>query len=245
MRPQLFHFLTILSIFILLFLYTKTVGPIPFQVSSVTTQKSDTFQVSGEGISTIKPDIAVVSAGITAQAPTIKGAQDQINSVINKVSSSVKNLGIDSKDIQTTNYNIHPTYDYSGSIQRITGYQASTNLKIKVRDIDKVNSVLDTATTNGANQIGGVSFDVDDKTKAENEARAKAVEEAKKKAQQAASIAGFNLGKIINYSENFNGSPIIPLGRGAMELSSKDTTTQIEPGSSEIKVTVTLSYEIR
>lgn len=245
MRPQLFHFLTILSIFILLFLYTKTVGPIPFQVSSVTTQKSDTFQVSGEGISTIKPDIAVVSAGITAQAPTIKGAQDQINSVINKVSSSVKNLGIDSKDIQTTNYNIHPTYDYSGSIQRITGYQASTNLKIKVRDIDKVNSVLDTATTNGANQIGGVSFDVDDKTKAENEARAKAVEEAKKKAQQAASIAGFNLGKIINYSENFNSSPIIPLGRGAMELSSKDTTTQIEPGSSEIKVTVTLSYEIR
>lgn len=95
----------------------------------------------------------------------------------------------------------------------------------------------------GANQVGGVSFDVDDKTKAQNEARTKAVEEAKQKAQQAASVAGFKLGKIINYQENFGGdSRIVPMiGLGAAE---KTTSTDIQHGSSEIQVTVTLNYEL-
>lgn len=72
-----------------------------------------------------------------------------------------------------------------------------------MRNLDNINNVIDTATANGANQISGVSFDVDDKTKAQDEARQKAVNEAKKKAAEASKIAGFKLGRIINYSENF------------------------------------------
>lgn len=229
--------------FILLFIYTKVAGPIPFSVSSVTTTKTDTFNVTGEGSVAAKPDIATLTVGIQAQGANVKTAQDQINATINKVAEAIKKLGVDQKDIQTTNYNINPTYDYQGSTQRITGYSASTNLSIKVRNIDLVNQVIDQATANGANQVGAINFDVDDKSKLEDEARQKAVALAKKKAESAAKIAGFKLGRMVNYSENFEGVPRpIPMAIGAPEAQKLETA--VEPGSSEIKVVVTLSYEI-
>lgn len=232
------------TFFILLFTFTKIFGPIPFSVNSVTTQKTTTFDVVGEGKVTSSPDVAMVTVGIQANAPTVKQAQDQINSTINKVSDAIKKLGIDSKDIQTTNYNISPDYDYGSGTRKIKGYLTSTNLSIKVRQIEKANSVIDEATANGANQVGGINFDIDDKSKLENEARQKAVDEAKKKAQDAAKIAGFRLGKIVNYSENFGDflRPIPLRATGAAEVES--IPTQIEPGSTQVSVTVTLSYEI-
>ncbi|MBI5619816.1 SIMPL domain-containing protein [Candidatus Gottesmanbacteria bacterium] len=236
----------ILLFFLALFAYTKLAGPIPFSVTSVTTQKTDTFSVGGEGKATVVPDIAVVNAGVSTQATTVKAAQDQLNKAINAVSDAVKKLDVDAKDIQTTGYNIYPSYDYTGSRQRITGYEASSNLTIKVRDIEKANSVVDAATAAGANQVGGISFDVDDKTKAQNEAREKAVAQAKQKAKDAAKIAGFTLGRIINYSEDFGGTPRpIPLMAKPEGVEGIGIPTQIEPGSSEISVTVTLSFEIR
>lgn len=232
------------TFFVLLFVYTKLIGPVPFSVSSITTQKSTTFDATGEGTAIARPDIASVSVGIQAQAQTVKNVQDQINSVINKVSEGLKQIGVDSKDIQTRNYSINPSYDYSGGSPRITGYSANTTLSVKVRDLDNINNVIDTATANGANQVGGVSFDIEDKTKAENEAREKAVEQAKKKAEAAAKIAGFKLGRIMNYAENQpgGGRPIPILMEAAKAVGAP---TQVEPGTSEITITVTLSYEIQ
>lgn len=232
------------TLFILLFLYTKLVGPIPLSINSVATQKSTTFDVTGEGKVTVKPDMASVTAGIQAQSSSVKEAQDQINSVINKVSEAVKQTGVDEKDIQTTNYSIYPTYDYGGGAQKITGYNAGANLLIKVRNLDNVNNAIDTATKNGANQISGLSFGIDDKTKVEAEARQKAVDEAKKKAQEAAKIAGFKLGRIINYSENFQGG-VRPISFALEAAKAVGSPTQVEPGSSEVVVNVTLSYEIQ
>ncbi|MBI2196657.1 SIMPL domain-containing protein [Candidatus Daviesbacteria bacterium] len=235
----------ILIFFFLLFAYTKIAGPIPFSVTSVTTTKTDTFNVTGEGFVAAKPDIATLNVGIQAQGSTVKAAQDQINAAINKVAEAIKKLGVEQKDIQTQNYQINPNYDFQGPTQRITGYSASTNLSIKVRKIDLVNQVIDEATANGANLVGSISFDVDDKAKVENEARQKAVETAKKKAENAAKIAGFRLGRLVNYSENFGGGPEPILLRAmAAPGGGEKPDTSIEPGSSEIKVVVTLSYEI-
>lgn len=236
----------LLSFFVLLFVYTKLVGPIPFSITSVTTSKSTTFDTTGEGKALAKPDIASVSVGIQAQAQTVQSVQEQINSVINKVSAGLKQAGVDSKDIQTSNYSIYPNYDYTSSQQRITGYNASATLLVKVRNLDNVNNVIDTATANGANQVSGISFDIEDKIKLENEARQKAVAEAKKKAEQAAKIAGFKLGRIINYSENQQGvERPLPVMMQAADKAVSGTPTQVEPGSSEITINVTLSYEIQ
>ncbi len=236
----------VIVFFIALFAYTKWIGPIPFSVNSITTSKSDAFSVTGEGKASVSPDIAVVNAGVTAQGQTVKQAQSQLNDSINKVSAAIKKVGVADRDIQTTNYNVSPTYDFRSGSQRVTGYTANSNLTIKVRNVDKVNEVIDAATANGATQVGGVSFDVDDKTKAENEAREKAVADAKKKATDAAKIAGFTLGRIVNYSEDFGGAPRpIPMMAKAEGSDQVMPPTQVEPGSTEVTVTVTLSYEIR
>ena len=240
MGRELIRFaLYLVVFFIVLTLYTKTVGPLPFSVNSVTTTKTTTFDVTGEGRVTVAPDTANVSAGVSATGSTVKEVQDKMNAAINKVSASIKNLGIESKDIKTSNYNVNPIY---GESQRITGYSANTNLSIKVRDIKKVNAVIDSAIEAGATNVSNLGLTVSERSVFENEARKKAVEEAKKKAENAAKTAGFMLGKIVNYSESFADFPP-PL---ALSLEVKDRgQTNIEPGENEIVVTVTLSYEIK
>lgn len=231
--------------FLLLFVYTKLAGPLPFSVTSTTTTKSDTFNVTGIGKVVATPDIATVSVGVQAQGSTVKAIQENINTTINKVTGALKKLGIDEGDIQTTNYSIYPDYDYLEGRQRIRGYTANTNITVTVRDIDKTNEVIDIATENGANQVGGITFDVDDKTKVQNVAREEAVAEAKRKASDAARIAGFTLGRIVNYSESFGGEPYpVPLYSRAVSEAAEGVPTQVEPGSTEIAVSVTLSFEI-
>ncbi len=231
--------------FLALFTYTKLAGPIPFSVTSVTTTKTDTFSVSGEGKATVAPDIAVVNVGVTAQGTTVKQVQQELNTKINAVSTAIKKLGVNEKDIQTSNYSIYPNYDFQQGRQRVTGYQASSNLTIKVRDIDKANNVIDAGTANGANQVSGISFDIDDKTKVQNEAREKAVAEARRKAQDAARIAGFKLGRVINYSESFGGEPRpVPMLEKAVGIPAGMEPTQVEPGTTEVSVVVTLSFQI-
>ena len=245
--PRLTSPLTwILTFFLLLFAYTKFAGPITFSIHSTSTTKSDTFSVTGTGKVIATPDTSTVIVGVTANGLTVKDAQNQLNVSANKVSEAIKKLGIDAKDIESVNYSITPNIDYRQSTQRITGYTASTSLQIKVKEIEKTNSVIDEATKSGANQVGGVNFEVGDKTKLDNLARVKAVSDAKSKAENAARVAGFRLGRIINYTENESGYPPFMSAR-TLQVTEKDSTassTQVEPGSSEITVTVTLSYEI-
>lgn len=231
--------------FVLLFLFLRLVGPLPLTINSVTTTKTQTFNVTGEGTATAKPDIATITVGVQADDNTVADVQNQLNTNINKVTSAIKNLGVKDQDIQTSNYNISPNYNYLSGNQKIQGYSASTNLVIKIHDLSKVNQVIDAATSNGANQVGGVSFDVSDKAQAEDQARQQAIDQAKQKAQDAARIAGFKLGRLINYSEDF-GQQLVPLPMMgvAADKAVASPSTQVQPGSNEIQVTVTLSYEI-
>mgnify|MGYP001600988894 CR=1 FL=1 len=245
MKTYLSYFLVFLFFFSVRFAYTKLFGPIPFAVNSITTTKSDTFNVTGIGKASVIPDVGMVSLGVQANGATVKEVQQKINIISNAVVKGAEDVGVEAKDIKTTNYSINPSYDFSGGSQRITGFQANSSISVKVRDLTKINSVIDAATGAGANQVGGVSFDVDDRTVAESEARKLAVADAKKKAGQAAAIAGFRLGRMVNYQENFAGN-VRPM---PMMAAVKDVGlgggTQVEPGSNEIDLTVTLSYEIQ
>ena len=118
-------------------------------------------------------------------------------------------------------------------------------MTIKVRDFSKINSVIDTATADGANQIGGLSFTVDNPEKFQAEARKEAIAKAKLKAEDIARESGINLGRIINVSEGYNMAPLPMYAQAekTVGMGGGGTPTQVEPGSSEISVTVTLSYE--
>src|SRR3990167_5005806 len=153
----------ILFFFIALFLYTKLAGPIPFDITSVTTSKSDAFSVTGEGKVDVKPDSATVRLGVIARGTTSEQAKTALNTNINKVIDSIKALGVDEKDIKTENFNIYPEYgdvrplpagaETVSDQNRITGYSANTNLTVTVESSDLANQILDAGVAAGANQV--------------------------------------------------------------------------------------------
>jgi uncharacterized protein YggE len=236
--------LTALLCVVLFALLIKYGAAIPVSVTSTVTNKNETFSVSGEGKITVVPDMARLSVGVETQGATVKQTQGTMNTAVNKVTDALKQL-VDTKDIQTSSYSVNPEYDYTGGKPRITGFRASSSLSVKVKDLDKVNDVIDTATKNGATTVGGIQFEVEDQTKAENEARTKAVADAKKKAELAAQTAGFTLGRIINYQESTGGNSPRPIMYAAKAMAEDASGTQVQPGSSDVMMTVTLSYELQ
>src|ERR1035437_926733 len=135
----------IIIFFVVLFVYTKLAGPIPFFINSVNTTKTDLFSSSGEGKITAVPDMAAVSLGVTQTSATVADAQNKANKTADKIIQDIKKLGPSDKDIKTINYSVSPNYSNEimpmmGSRQQnITGYTVTQNLEVKVKPIDKAN----------------------------------------------------------------------------------------------------------
>lgn len=242
--------ISIVIFFILLFIFAKWGPAINF--STTTQSKGEPLIVSGEGKVFVTPDIAKVTVGIQETGTSLASVQESANKKSQALVDTIRKLGIDKEDIKTTSYNLYPQYDYlTSTTNRITGYQISTNYEIKVKDFDKVNEVLVTATSVGANMVGSVSFEVNDQIKKEklNEARKLAVAEAKTKATGLADAAGIALGRIVNISENQSAAagarPVYTANEADMLEKSAVTQPAIEAGQTEIKITVSLSYETR
>ncbi|QQG41420.1 MAG: SIMPL domain-containing protein [Candidatus Woesebacteria bacterium] len=239
---------SVIIFFILLFVFAKWGPAINFSTTSQS--KGEPFVVNGEGKVSVVPDVAKVTFGIQENGGSLKQVQDSVNTKSKSLTNAIKKLGIAESDIKTTSYNVYPQYDYINPGQRITGYQVSTNYQVTVKDFDKVNDLIVLATDAGANIVGGVSFELSDSTKAEktNEARVKAVADAKTKAEGLANAAGISLVKIINVSESQNGiSPrfyAMPASGDSLEQKSI-AQPDIQPGQTEIQVIISLSYEIR
>lgn len=235
---------SVVIFFILLFLFFKFGPKIPLSV--ISQQKGEPFVVTGEGKVSVTPDIAIINLGVEESGVSLKQVQDSVNKKSKNLVDSLKKLGVGEKDIKTTSYNIYPQYNYQGTTPQITGYQVSIDYQVTIRDLDKVNEALVIATQNGANIAGGISFEVNDETKNTKlqEAREEAVGKAKEKAEGLARAAGISLGKIINVSESQGGNypgPMALLEKSGAEISQPD----IQPGETELSVTVSLSYEIR
>ncbi|MBI2587401.1 SIMPL domain-containing protein [Candidatus Amesbacteria bacterium] len=235
----------ILLIFVLAYLFLRFSPAIP--ISSTVSQKPDLFTVDGTGKVTAVPDTAAVELGVNTTRPSVKAAQTEANNIINKITADLKKLEIPEKDIKTSHYSIYPNYDYRDDLNRVLGYQVSTGLTVTVKNLDKINAVLDTATTDGANVVGGIQFTVDDTLQKQlmQQARDLAVKEAKDQAVSLARSAGISLGRIVNIQETSPFSPR-PIYMTAEKLADgRGGDTQIQPGSTDITSSVTLSYETR
>lgn len=239
---------SIIIFFVLLFIYSKFGPSLP--ISVLTHTKGEPMMVTDTGKVSVVPDIAKVTIGIEAQGQILKRVQDDVNTKSKSLTDSLKKLGIDEKDIKTTNYNVSPEYDYSNSPYRINGYRVSTNYEVKITDFELVNDVLTSATAAGANVIGNISFEINEKTKEEytQKAREEAVKLAKNKAEGLAKASGIKLGKIINVTESFGYDYPRPIAYAKeMSVGAGDSAqvANVTPGETEISVTVSLSYEIR
>ncbi|MEK7550741.1 MAG: SIMPL domain-containing protein [Patescibacteria group bacterium] len=234
--------------FILLFVYSKWGPAIPLNFT--TQSRGEPMTVESVGKVVVTPDIAKVNLGIQESGSTLKLVQESVNKKTQALNKEFEKLGIKEKDIKTTSYNVYPQYDFTNPNSRITGYQVSVNYEVTVREIDNANDVLLVATNAGVNIVGGIAFDLSDdvKTKKTNEAREIAANLAKEKAKGLASAVGITLGKIINVSESQGvdfDRPIAMLEKVDSGPGGIPTPADIEPGQTEIAVTVTLSYEVR
>ncbi len=243
MRTPIF---AIAFFFVALFLYVKLAGPVPFSVNSVSTTKTNLFSATGTGKATAVPNTALLYLGVTKTSPTVLDAQNQVNTIANNLVSDLKSLGVEEKNIKTTNYSVSPDYDYSQGKQTAKGYTVTQSMEVRIKPIEKANSAIDAATKNGANMVGSITFILDDETKKElqNKARKDAVKDAKEKAESLANAAGLRLGRIIDVQENGGYQPfterIMMAAPGGGET---DTKTELNPGENTIETTVTLSYE--
>lgn len=222
--------------------YFKVVGALPIAVTQ--TQKMTTFDVTGEGRVVVVPDEAALQLGVSGEGRNLRLVQLNINTQMEQVSKSLKEMGVEAEDIKTIAYNVYPDYQTSGM------YRAQASVNVKIRDLDKVSEALDLVGTLGLDNVSGPVFGLSDELseKTMREAREMAIEKAKTKASELARLSGMKLGRIVNISEGGSGGYPVPMYARDMAVSSTmeaKVETPVEAGSSEVVVNVTLSYETR
>lgn len=193
------------------------------------------------------PNMATVTIGVVSEALTAQAVKDQNSKQMNQVISFIKQAGINEKDIKTSQFYISPKYNYSNQQQTVVGYQANQTITVKIKNVDKssqqLEAIVDGAVNNGANQIQGVDFSFENNESLVQNARKQAIEKAKTNAQQIANDAGLKLVRIVNVvtSESDNPRPLF----AANMAMAKSSAPQIELGTQEVSVTVTVVFEIR
>jgi uncharacterized protein YggE len=218
--------------------HTLAVNPSP-------TDNEHTISVTGSGKVTLSPDTADIHLGVATSGRTVKATRQQAAASMTAVIAAIKKLGIADKDIQTSWLTLQPTYDYNVGTNppKITGYQFSNAISVTIRDLDKVGDVVDDALAAGATTLDGITFRVADEASAEAQARTAAMADAKAKAQSLATAAGVTIGGVASISETIAPTPY-PIYFGAAEAVGKDTSTPVQPGSTDITITVAVVYLI-
>ena len=221
-------------------------------------QNSITF--TGVGKVTYQPDTALVNIGIQVdKAPTADEALRQLNEKINRVIPAIKELGISGDDIQTQNYSLYPNYDFVDNVSRVSGYNANQQLSVKVKNVvespDLISKVIGVASQQGINQINGITFDVSNLEQLKQEARLKAIEDAKEKVGSVSKALGIRkLDDVIGWYENVVQAPGVQpyyggygMGGegGGNGLAKPAPTPQVPTGTQEIVIEVGLTYEVK
>lgn len=207
-----------------------------------------TISIDGEGKVTATPDVAVISLGVQSDSATVKAAQADNSKKMNDIIKAIKDAGVKDADIQTTNYNIYPKYSYDKNTgaSDIVGYTVSQSVTVKVRNLDSVGGILAKAGELGANQVGGVNFTVDNPENLKVQAREKAIENARTKANVLFDKLGLKPGRIVSYNESGAGGPPIYMKEAAYGIGGGAAPVpSVEAGSLDITVDVSLTFEIK
>jgi len=200
--------------------------------------------MGGHGEARAVPDTALLSAGVSAQAPTAAAALSANTARMPGVMAAMKKLGVPDKDVQTSNFSISPQYaNGNGQAPRVTGYQANNQVEVRLEDVSKLGVTLDALVTAGANQMNGVSFSIRNDTALLAQARAAAVAEARQKAETFAKAAGVSLGSILSIGEAGNEGPRPMYAAAPMML--RDKAVPVALGEQSVNADITIVWEIK
>ena len=197
----------------------------------------------------VEPDIATIGAGVESMAPTAVEALRRNAAEMQRVVDLIKALGIEPRDIQTTQISLNAQYDYNQASGRpvFRGYQASNQVSVTLRRIERTGEVLDALVSAGATNIYGPNFSIDGDTAAKDEARKRALERGLAQARDYARAAGYSDVRLLQVSETVlgQGGPIM---RDAMKAISAEAAPQalapVEPGVVATGVSIQLTYEM-
>ena len=192
------------------------------------------------------PNLAIISAGVQTLQPTATAAIEDNATRMERVRAALKRAGIADRDVQTSSINLNPEYRYvENQPPVLTGYRASNTVNVKFRDLKRSGAILDALVKEGANQLNGPTLTIDQPEAAYDEARVKAIAVGQRRAELYARALGKRVVRILSISESgasLPGPMPIAFARDAAVSSAK---TQIDPGTQDIQVTVSISYELQ
>ncbi|HEX7989537.1 MAG TPA: SIMPL domain-containing protein, partial [Stenotrophomonas sp.] len=197
-------------------------------VPTVVASDATLLNVSAQAEAHRVPDVATLSAGVVTQAADGNTAMRDNAVQMDKVMAAIKAAGIAERDIQTSGINLSPQYRYAeNEAPKITGYQANNTVSLKVRDITKLGKVLDSLAAQGANQINGPSFEIDQPEPVYDEARLAALKKAQARAETYAKALGLRVRRIVSISEGNQGGfrpmPMMAMAAGRSAKAEMDT----------------------
>jgi len=205
--------------------------------------------VSGTGKISAVPDVAILRLGIEAQAATVAEAQSQASAAMDEVMKALSDSGVKDKDIQTQHFSIRRVtrWDNDKNQEVVLGYRVNNTVTAKIRDMDRVGTIIDTVALAGGDftRVDSISFSVDDPSGYQREARQQAVADAGAKAREIAEYAGVKLGKPLYITESaYMPSPIYRQDLMEKAVGAPMVETPISPGELEISVNVQMAYAI-
>lgn len=203
-------------------------------------------EINATGEVTRVPDLAIISAGVQTLAPTASAAIEENAARMQRVRAALKRAGIADRDIQTSTINLNPDYRYADNQPpQLTGYRATNTVNIKFRDLKRTGAILDALVAEGANQINGPSLTIDSPEAAYDEARLKAIDLGRKRADLYARALGKQVVRLVSVSESgANVPPPMPFA-DAIQVSGSRAKTEIDPGTQQLQVSLSMSFELR
>ncbi|MEI6316313.1 MAG: SIMPL domain-containing protein [bacterium] len=250
--------LMILVVFLSLYFMMKFINEVKvFQTVGVAPSAMTTIDVSGAGDASAVPDMATINFTVEAQGKTVAIAQNLVSVHVNQAMDFLKNAGIDTKDIQTTNYNAYPEYSTpcgsnticpqnSSQVSKIISYRASENVSVKIRDINNSGKIVDGLGAVGITGISGPDFSIDNPDAVQAQAKQKAIDDAKQKATVLAKQLGVHLGKIVRFSGDASGG-VMPMAydmKSSVAGVAMSPVSNLPSGQNKYSANVVITYEI-
>jgi uncharacterized protein YggE len=219
-------------------------GPHMMMPPQSTIQPETTITLTGRGSVDHAPDVAVINVGVSVEAKTAAEAMQKQADQMTGVFNAVKAAGIADRDMQTGQISLNPVYEYPNNARpRLTGYQATNTIMIKVRKLDTLGKTLDQVVKGGGNTINGISFSVDQPEKFQNDARIEAIKDAAARAELYAQAVGYKVKRIVTISEMEYYPQPVPMVQMRMQDQAAESTP-IAAGEVSLTQTVNVVFEL-
>ena len=203
-----------------------------------------TLNVNGTGVLDVVPDMARISIGVQTESEDAAEAVAENNAQAQAVIDALGKFEIAPEDIQTTNFSVYPRQVRvrEGEVVSTT-FVVQNTVRVTVRDLDLLGEILDASVEQGANNISGIQFDVEDRSVLNEQALEAAVEDARSRAEILAEAAGVELGVVLSI-DSFSSSPVVPVQRAQVEFAA-GADVPISAGQIQVMVDVNVRYEIQ